>query len=107
MSLRVLIGLGAVAAALFMTSCAPPLIRCETNDHCNPDMKCDLRQGLCVDEGEYIEGPGNTGTDCRTGSCPADKRCNPANGQCVDCLEASHCGASSTCCRNTCASVCI
>jgi hypothetical protein len=76
MSMRTVLGLGAALAALTLAACSPPPIRCETDDNCLEDQKCDVRQGLCVDEGEYIEDPGGSGTgDSRaassTGSCSA------------------------------------
>ena len=59
MTLR--LSLGAVlVAALTAVNCSPPLIRCETDEHCTSDMKCDVRQGVCVDEGDYIENPDGT-----------------------------------------------
>lgn len=60
MSMRTVLGLGAAVAALTLAACSPPPIRCETDDNCLEDQKCDVRQGLCVDEGEYIEDPGGT-----------------------------------------------
>ncbi|WP_224369012.1 hypothetical protein [Hyalangium versicolor] len=61
MSLRISPALGAVLfSALFAVNCSPPLIRCETDNECTSDMKCDVRQGLCVDKGEYIENPDGT-----------------------------------------------
>ncbi|KFE62956.1 hypothetical protein [Hyalangium minutum] len=72
MTLRTVLGLGAAVASLTLAACSPPPIRCETDDNCLEDQKCDVRQGLCVDEGEYIEdlgGTAGTGTgDSRTGS---------------------------------------
>ncbi|MDY7228732.1 hypothetical protein [Hyalangium rubrum] len=86
MSLRLSLGCGAVLfAALFSVSCAPPLIRCETNEHCLEDMKCDVRQGLCVDEGTYIENPDGTPAT-EIGPAPeggAEASCNTADGQCA------------------------
>jgi hypothetical protein len=60
----------AIAVVMFATltavGCSPPLIRCETDANCTSDMKCDVRQGLCVDDGTYIEptdgGPVNGGS---------------------------------------------
>jgi hypothetical protein len=78
MSLRLSLGIAAVVfTALTAVSCSPPLIRCETDDNCTEDMKCDVRQGLCVDEGDYIETDGGTLTGGSIGcnpasSCPSD-----------------------------------
>jgi hypothetical protein len=87
MSLRISLGIAAVVfTALTAVSCSPPLIRCETDNHCTEDMKCDVRQGLCVDKGEHIEPDGGTvtggSTDCHTASgCPSDSSCITAYGQ--------------------------
>lgn len=82
MSLRTcLVSGAALFAALFAVNCSPPPIRCETNDQCLEDMKCDVRQGLCVDEGEYIENPDgtpDTGSTTRTGS---DTECQQSSGK--------------------------
>lgn len=85
MSLRISLGIAAVMfTALTAVSCSPPLIRCETDDQCTSDMKCDLRQGLCVDKGTYIEDGGAvTGgsVDCRLVGCPSGSQCAMAHGQ--------------------------
>lgn len=75
MSLRNPIVLGSVLiAALFTLNCGEPLIRCETDNECTKDMKCDVRQGVCVDKGEYIENPNGTSTGNDTASVTANGR---------------------------------
>jgi hypothetical protein len=85
MPLRISLAIATVLSTVIIAvACSPPLIRCETDDHCTSDMKCDVRQGLCVDKGTYIENPdgtpvdggtrsggsiGEEGTDCRTRDC--------------------------------------
>lgn len=77
MSMRTVLGLGAAVAALTLAACSPPPIRCETDDNCLEDQKCDVRQGLCVDDGEYIEdlggtaAPGGSETRSSAGACSA------------------------------------
>jgi hypothetical protein len=91
MSLRLSLGFGAaLLAALFAVNCSPPLIRCDTDANCTSDMKCDVRQGVCVDKGMYIENPDGTpldgtdgGADCRTSGCPSGGQCDTNTGQCV------------------------
>ena len=84
MSLRISLGIAAVMfTALTAVSCSPPLIRCETDDQCTSDMKCDVRQGVCVDKGTYIEDAGASGgsADCQSVGCPAGSQCSVAQGQ--------------------------
>jgi hypothetical protein len=75
MSLRISLRIAAVLfTALTAVSCSPPPIRCETDAQCTSDMKCDVRQGLCVDKGTYIENPDGgpvTGgsIDCQGSGC--------------------------------------
>jgi hypothetical protein len=78
--MRTVLGIGAALAALTTLACSPPPIRCETDDHCLEDQKCDVRQGLCVDEGEYIEEPGAMGSGGSRTGAGADS-CTPAQGQ--------------------------
>jgi hypothetical protein len=92
MSLRIFLRAAAlVFTAVTAVSCSPPLIRCETDNNCTEDMKCDVRQGLCVDKGEHIEpdeGAVNGGsTDCHAATgCPSSSSCIMAYGQPV-CLD--------------------
>jgi hypothetical protein len=86
MSLRISPFIAAVVfTALTAVSCSPPLIRCETDDHCTEDMKCDVRQGLCVDKGTHIETDGGLVTggsiDCLASGCPSSSDCITAYGQ--------------------------
>ncbi len=67
---------------------------CAVNDPCAAANVCDDSDACTTDTCEAVDGEAvcsNTSVDC------ADQVCNPADGECVDCVSAADCDDSAFC----------